>query len=37
MTSKCGKDKKVAHKPSERALLMFLKQFDVLCDLEWNL
>ena len=34
MTSKCGKNKKVAHKPS--VSLMFLPHFDVFCDLLLN-
>ena len=33
MTSKCGKNKKVAH---EVQSLMFLPRFDVLCDLLLN-
>ena len=44
MTSKCGKNKKVAHKAQPSASLMFLPHFDVLCDLllsrcmaTWNL
>ena len=45
MTSKCGKNTKVAHKPLGRCVTMFLSRFDVfLCDLSldrrratWNL
>ena len=33
MTSKCGKNKKVAHEAQPSVSLMFLPQFDVLCDL----
>ena len=33
MTSKCGKNKKVAHEAQPSVLLMFLPHFDVLCDL----
>ena len=33
MTSKCGKNKKVAHKAQPSVSLMFLPHFDVLCDL----
>ena len=36
MTSKCGKNKKVAHKVQPSASLMFLPHFDVLCDLLLN-
>ena len=44
MTSKCGKNKKVAHEAQPSVSLMFLPHFDVLCDLllirrtaTWNL
>ena len=44
MTSKCGKNKKVAHEAQPSVSLMFLPHFDVLCDLllnrrtaRWNL
>ena len=41
MTSKCGKNKKVAHEAQPSVSLMFLPHFDVLCDLLrtaiWNL
>ena len=44
MTSKCGKNKKVAHEAQPGVSLMFLPHFDVLCDLllyrrtaTWNL
>ena len=43
MTSKCGKNKKVAHKVQPSVSLMFSPHFDVLCDLlnrrtaTWNL
>ena len=44
MTSKCGKNKKVAHEAQPSVSLMFLRHFDVLCDLlvnrctaKWNL
>ena len=44
MTSKCCKNKKVAHKAQLGVSLMFLPYFDVLCDLllyrrtaNWNL
>ena len=33
MTSKCGKNKNVAHGAQPSVSLMFLPQFDVLCDL----
>ena len=33
MTSKCGKNKKVAHEAQPSVSLMFLPHFDVLCDL----
>ena len=33
MTSKCGKNKKVAHEAHLSVSLMFLPHFDVLCDL----
>ena len=36
MTSKCGKNKKVAHKVQPSVSLMFLPHFDVLCDLLLN-
>ena len=36
MTSKCGKDKKVAHEAQPSVSLMFLPHFDVLCDLLLN-
>ena len=36
MTSKCGKNKKVAHEAQLRVSLMFLPHFDVLCDLSLN-
>ena len=36
MMSKCGKNKKVAHKPQASVSLMFLPHFDVLCDLLLN-
>ena len=32
MTSKCGKNKKVAHEAQPSVSLMFLPHFDVLCD-----
>ena len=34
--SKCGKDKKVAHKAQQSVSLMFLPHFVVLCDLLLN-
>ena len=44
MTSKCGKNKKVAHEAIASVSLMFLPHFDVFCDLlpnrptaTWNL
>ena len=44
VTSKCGKNKKVAHEVQPSVSLMFLPHFDVLCDLlvnrctaKWNL
>ena len=44
MTPKCGKNKKVAHEAQPSVSLMFLRHFDVLCDLllsrhtaKWNL
>ena len=44
MTSKCGKNKKMAHEAQPSVSLMFLPHFDVLCDLllkrrmtTWNL
>ena len=44
MTSKCGKNKKVAHEAQPSVSLMFLQNFDVLCALlpnrrtaTWNL
>ena len=36
MTSKCGKNKKVAHEAHPSVSLMFLPHFDVLCDLLLN-
>ena len=36
MTSKCGKNKKVAHEAQPSMSLMFLPHFDVLCDLLLN-
>ena len=36
MTSKCGKNKKVAHDAQPSVSLMFLPHFDVLCDLLLN-
>ena len=36
MTSKCGKNKKVAHEAQPSVSLMFLPHFDVLCDLLQN-
>ena len=36
MTSKCGKNKKVAHQAQPSVSLMFLLHFDVLCDLLLN-
>ena len=36
MTSKCGKNKEVAHEPQANVSLMFLPHFDVLCDLLLN-
>ena len=36
MTSKCGKNKKVAHEAQPSVSLMFLPRFDVLCDLLLN-
>ena len=36
MMSKCGKNKKVAHKAQPRVSLMFLPHLDVLCDLLLN-
>ena len=36
MTSKCGKNKKVAHQAQPSVSLMFLPHFDVLCDLLLN-
>ena len=35
-TSKCGKNKKVAHEAQPSMPLMFLPHFDVLCDLLLN-
>ena len=35
-TSKCGKNKKVAHETQPSVSLMFLPHFDVLCDLLLN-
>ena len=34
--SKCGKNKKVAHEAQPSVSLMFLPQFDVICDLLLN-
>ena len=36
MTSKCGKNKKVAHEAQPSVSLMFLPHFDVPCDLLLN-
>ena len=36
MTSKWGKNKKVAHKVQPSVSLMFLPHFDILCDLLLN-
>ena len=36
MTSKCGKNKKVAHEAQPSVSLMFLPHFDVFCDLLLN-
>ena len=36
MTSKCGKNKKVAREAQPSVSLMFLPHFDVLCDLLLN-
>ena len=36
MTSKCGKNKKVAHEAQPSVSLMFLPHFEVLCDLLLN-
>ena len=36
MTSKCGKNTKVAHEAQPSVLLMFLPHFDILCDLLLN-
>ena len=36
MTSKCGKNKKVAHKAQPSVSLMSLPHFDVFCDLLLN-
>ena len=36
MTSKCGKNKKVAHEAQPSVLLMFLPHFDIICDLLLN-
>ena len=36
MTSKCGKNKQVAHEAQPSVSLMFLPHFDVLCDLLLN-
>ena len=36
MTSKCGKNKKMAHKAQLSVSVMFLPHFDVLCDLLLN-
>ena len=35
-TSKCGKNKKVAHEAQPSVSLMFLPHFDILCDLLLN-
>ena len=37
MTSKCGKNKDVAHEPQVSVSLMFLLHFGVLCDLLLNI
>ena len=36
MSSKCGRNKKVAHEAQPIVSLMFLPHFDVLCDLLLN-
>ena len=36
ITSKCGKNKKVAHEAQLSVSLMFLPHFDILCDLLLN-
>ena len=36
MTSKCGKNRKVAHEAQPSMSLMFLPHFDVICDLLLN-
>ena len=36
MTSKCGKNKKVAHEAQPSVSLMFLPHFDVFCDILLN-
>ena len=36
MTSKCGKNKKVAHEAQPSVSLMFLPHFDIICDLLLN-
>ena len=36
MTSKCRKNKEVAHEPQENVSLLFLPHFDVFCDLLLN-
>ena len=36
MTSKCGKNKEVAHEPQTRVSRMFLPHFDVFCDILLN-
>ena len=36
MTSKCGKNKKLAHQAQPSVSLMFLPRFDVFCDLLLN-
>ena len=36
MTSKCGKNKKMAHKAQPSVSLMFLAHFDIICDLLQN-
>ena len=36
MTSKCGKNKKVAHEAQLSVSLIFLPHFDIICDLLLN-
>ena len=36
MTSKCGKNKEVAHEPQLSVSVMFLPHFDIFCDLLLN-